>query len=263
MTRISDMQARRVELDGIGAFLADYAAILLKSGATCMRIDRNIDRIARRWGVEYSMTIMPRHIHMSVRDNGGCHNTFISSIGKSEISYGIIAGLSRLSWRIADGGLSLSEAREHLRSIGEAPRAAGAWVLLAVSCANAAFCRLFGGDIVAMAIVFVSTMCGYYLKQTLLRNGCDVRLVFILCAFVSSVLASGGTLFSLGSTAEVATATSVLYLVPGIPFLNAFSDMADRHYICFFSRMTDAVVLTCCLSAGLCAGLKLMEIGMF
>ncbi len=83
------------------------------------------------------------------------------------------------------------------------------------------------------------------------------------CAFVSSVLAAAGYLFSLGGTPDVAMATSVLYLVPGIPFLNAFSDMVDGHYICFFSRMTDAAILTCCLSAGLCLGMKLMNVGMF
>ena len=41
----------------------------------------------------------------------------------------------------------------------------------------------------------------------------------------------------------MAIATSVLYLVPGIAFLNAFNDMIDGHYVCFFSRLMDAIVL--------------------
>ncbi|MDE6344424.1 MAG: threonine/serine exporter family protein, partial [Muribaculaceae bacterium] len=62
---------------------------------------------------------------------------------------------------------------------------------------------------------------------------------------------------------SIALGTSVLYLVPGIPFLNSFSDMIYRHYFCAFCRFTDAVVLTCCLSIGLCAGMMLMNVGMF
>lgn len=251
------------DIEGAGAFLADYAAALLKSGATCMRIEKNIGRIARSWHVGCAMTIMPRHIHMEVSNCGGRRHTFISSIGNPLISYDIISKMSNLSWRIADNGLSLQQARASLEAIMATPCANGWWVLLAASCANSAFCRLFGGDSTAMALVFASTMYGYYLKQALAKHGCDARLVFFLCAFVSSTLASAATLFSIGSTAEVATATSVLYLVPGIPFLNAFSDMADRHYICSMSRLADAAILTCCLSAGLCAGLKLMDIGMF
>ncbi len=84
-----------------------------------------------------------------------------------------------------------------------------------------------------------------------------------MCAFVSSVIGASASLFGLGNTPEIAVGTSVLYLVPGIPFLNSFSDLLAGHYICAFSRMTHAVVLTCCLSLGLCGGLMLMGIGMF
>ncbi len=97
----------------------------------------------------------------------------------------------------------------------------------------------------------------------MLSRKTDTRIVFIICAFVSSVLACADSLFSIGKTPQVAVATSVLYLVPGIPLLNSFSDMIDRHYICFFSRMTDALILICCLSIGLCAGMWIMNIGMF
>ena len=70
-------------------------------------------------------------------------------------------------------------------------------------------------------------------------------------------------LFGLGSTPGIAIGSSVLYLVPGIPFLNSFSDLLNHHYICAFSRFMDAVVLTCCLSLGLCAGMAMMQVGMF
>ena len=115
----------------------------------------------------------------------------------------------------------------------------------------------------AAAVVFVATMCGYYLKQLLIAHKVDIRVVFIICAFISSVLACADKLFSLGATPDIAIGTSVLYLVPGVPLLNAFSDMLDHHYICFFSRMTDALVLICSLSIGLCAGMWAMGVGMF
>ncbi len=136
-------------------------------------------------------------------------------------------------------------------------------VLLLASVANASFCRLFGGDAVAMVVVFIATLAGCYLKQILLYKGWDVRAVFMACSFVSSVLGATGILFSLGGTPFIALGTSVLYLVPGIPLLNSFSDMLYRHYVCAFSRFVDAVVLTCCLSIGLCGGMVFMNVGMF
>ena len=115
----------------------------------------------------------------------------------------------------------------------------------------------------AVAVVFVATLCGYYLKQLMLSKKIDVRIVFIICAFVSSVLACADMLFSLGGTPQVAIGTSVLYLVPGVPYLNSMSDLLDGHYISFLSRFLDATVLTVCLSAGLCGGFLVMNLRWF
>ena len=258
-----DVMTNTASVNAIGHFLSDYAALLLRSGATCIRLEKNVERMAARWGMDVSMTIMPRHIHFAVTDSDGHSEAFIATIGKNLISYNVITRLSKLSWKVADCGLSPVEARGIFEKIKQTPCADKWWVLVAASLANGAFCRLFGGDAMAVGVVFAATLAGYYLKQTLLGAKWDVRVTFVACAFVSSVLAAAGYLFSLGGTPDVAMATSVLYLVPGIPFLNAFSDMVDGHYICFFSRMTDAAILTCCLSAGLCLGMKLMNVGMF
>ena len=247
----------------IGFFLSDYATLLLGSGATCIRLEKNVSRMAFTWNVNVAMAIMPRHIHMSVTDNAGGCETFISSINRSVISYEIITQLSKLSWEVRDTGVPLSVARQRFAGIKSLPNANRWWVLCAAACANASFCRLFGGDGWAMTVVLAATAAGFYLRQTLLGAKCDLRLTFFLCAIVSSILAAACSLFHLGDTPDVAMATSVLYLVPGIPFLNAFSDLIDRHYICSFSRMTDAIVLTCSLSAGLCIGMWLMNAGMF
>ncbi|WP_290451779.1 threonine/serine exporter family protein, partial [uncultured Duncaniella sp.] len=171
--------------------------------------------------------------------------------------------LSELSWAIADGRIGFEDAHAEMADIVEGDSQNEWLVLLLASVANASFCRLFGGDAVAMVVVFIATLAGYYLKQILLDKGWDVRAVFMACSFVSSVLGATGILFSLGNTPFIALGTSVLYLVPGIPLLNSFSDMLYRHYVCAFSRFVDAVVLTCCLSIGLCGGMMFMNVGMF
>ena len=179
------------------------------------------------------------------------------------ISFDINTRLSRLSWSMADDHLTLKAAKKKFEEIIRTPTADRRLVLILASCANAAFCRLFTGDWAAVGVVFLSTLVGFYLKQVLTKRKVDVRLVFIICAFISSILASTATMFSLGNTPDIAVGTSVLYLVPGIPFLNSFSDMLNGHYICAFGRFMNAVVLTCCLSLGLCGGMLLMNLSMF
>ncbi len=245
-------------------FLADYAVSLLGSGATCIRLEKNILRMASAFGKKVELTIMPRHIHMTVwQPNADDQFTSISSVKSGPISFSLNTTLSRLSWRVADEGLSLDETRKKLLEATTTDKANPWLTLLLASLANASFCGIFGGDPTAMSIVFIATAAGFNLKQLLAKLHADTRLAFFLCAFVSSVIGSSDFLFPSGSTPAVAVGTSVLYLVPGIPFLNSFSDLLYRHYICAFSRFTDAMILTGCLSLGLCLGMKLMNVGMF
>lgn len=256
---MTDSNARRM-----CDFMARYAVWLFGSGSTCIRLEKNLHRIAAAAGVEVEVTILPRHIHLTVRepDNGDTVTT-IASIRTLPVNYDLISRLSKLSWDIADGSLPCDKAGAELDDIISNPHGDIPGLPLLAGAANASFCRLFGGDAVAMAVVFVATLAGFILKQMMAGRHSDPRVIVIVCSFVSAVLAAADGLFGLGSTPAVAIGSSVLYLVPGIPFINSFSDMIDGHYICALGRMMQAIVITCCLSAGLCCGMLLMNVDMF
>lgn len=245
-------------------FLTEYAERLLGCGATCMRIEKNIDRMAATFGKKVEITIMPRHIHMTVW-HPGCDDiyTSISTVKATPISYSLNTRLSELSWEIADNNLPLREAERKFSEIVKADKENPWHVLLLASLANACFCGIFGGDWIAMAIVFVATATGFNLKQVLARRHIDARVIFFLCAFVSAVIGATDYIFPLSTTPAIAVGTSVLYLVPGIPFLNSFNDMLYKHYICATCRFIDAIVLTGCLSLGLLLALKIMNVQIF
>ena len=248
----------------IAAFLADYAALLSGCGATCIRIDKNTRRMADTFGMELDIFIMPTNVNVSVwRKGSSLRETAIRKTSACGISFNINARLSRLSWEVADNHLDLSAALKHFDRVRRTAPTGKREVLLLTSLANASFCRLFGGDIVAMLIVFVSTLAGYRLKQIMLEEKCDMRLTFLCASFFSAALSAGGHIFNIGSTPEIALGTSVLYLIPGVPYINAVSDMIYRHYLCAFSRFMDALVLTACLSAGLCAGMFILGLRWF
>lgn len=242
-------------------FLSEYAGWLLSSGCTVIRLEKNVRRIAESLGMQADLSILPHHMHITVKDDvGHDYYTAVASRKNSGISFNINTLLSRMSWDMADGKLDFDQAKAKMPEIVSQTGELNPWIVtLAVAFANASFCRLFGGDLIAMGIIFVSTFAGYMLKLVLLEKKVDMRLTVILCSFVSSVLASADGLFSLGTTPDLTIGTSVLYLVPGIPFINSFSDIIDRHYICAFGRLMDAIVITACLSFGLLCGLFMMN----
>lgn len=242
-------------------FLGDCAAWLLGCGATCIRIEKNITRMASAFGLDVGITIMPRHVEIYAKSPDGEHSLLPNVIRQAPrcgLNFTINTRLSRLSWDVADRKISCEEAIEQFNQIITSPPTPKTEILFLASMANAAFCRLFGGDITAVIVVFIATLIGFKLRKIMLAKKQDIRVVFLCCSFFSAAICAGAHIFDWGSTPEIALGTSVLYLIPGVPYINSVSDLLASHYLCAFSRVVDALVLTACLSIGLCAGMYLL-----
>lgn len=245
-------------------FFAEYSSWLMGSQATCIRIEKNLGRMSKAFGVRADINITPSHIYISV-DGDEHHRPFVCvrRVPKMPVSFAINTSLSRLSWNVADGLLNFEQACAEFEKIKKNEPEDYRLVMVLVSFANMSFCRLFGGDAISMAIVFVATFFGYLVKVEMLKRKLDIRLIFITCALTSSVLASTADLFGWGDTPQIALGTSVLYLIPGIPYINSVSDLLDGHYLCSISRFIDAITLTACLSVGLYLGVIFMGLSFF
>ena len=242
-------------------FLRDYTTELYASGATTIRIEKNLSRIAERWHTKADFSVLPTCIVLNLWDeNEEKSYTVTGKIPSDRINFNTVSDLSGLSWKIADEGLDVAEATERFKAVRDKKKLNPWLVLVLVGLANASFCELFGGDLVSMAIVFIATVNGFFLKQKLPAKGVDFRIVIVLAACLSAVIACSGFVFGLGNTPEVALATSVLYFVPGIPFCNAVCDLIYGHYICCISRFLHALIITVCLSLGLCIAFGLLNI---
>ena len=205
------MNEYRPTVKDVCDFLANYSSRLLACGATCIRLEKNVNRIAQTYGKNVDVTIMPRHISLTVSEADGSESqTVITSIRQAPVSFNINTRLSRLSWTITDRDIDISEAGKEFDHIITSDSQNGLIVLLLVTLANASFCRLFGGDAVAMAVVAMATFAGYWVKTLLLEHGVDIRVTFAACSFISAILGATDGLFSLGSTPELAIGTSVL-----------------------------------------------------
>lgn len=247
----------------MATFLSTYAGILFSNGSTCIRLEKNVTRIAETFNMRSALSIFPRHIHLTVSDSNGNVTTAVVDITVMPVNFAIITRLSSLSWDISDHRISLNDAKDKISEISSAPQIGICSRTVLIAAANASFCRLFQGDITAMLIVFIATIGGLVVRQTLSSRDFDFRMTTILSAFTAVVIASTDHIFSLGTTPDTAIATSVLYLIPGIPLINSFCDMLDGRYICAFGRLMHAIVLTACMSIGLYLGLSAMKISIF
>ncbi len=245
-------------LHEVGVFLSEYATHLMSCGVHSSRVIRNTKRIGISLGCEVKISIFQKSLIISVLDlRSREHYNEVCEIYPYPISFEHNARLSALSWETYDHHLSFAEIKERYELIIKAPMIHPLFVLLLVGFANASFCRLFGGDWASMGIVFSSTLCGMLVKQQMSQRGVNHYLTFIVSAFVASLCASTSVIFDI--TSEIAIATSVLYLVPGVPLINGVIDIVEGHVAIGLSRLVSAWLLIGSIAIGLSFTILIMK----
>lgn len=243
-------------------FLADYAARLAGVGATVRRIERNIDRMSPAFGVKSVITVLPGHIELitEVLDSDCQHAVAMRSVPRTGLNFDVNSALSALSWHVADGDYDFDRARKEYDKIVNRKRLDGWWLLALVTAANMCFCRIFEGDLIATLIVGVATAVGFTIKHYLARKGVDARIVVIVSAFAASLIGCLSYNVPMCTTPMIALGTSVLYLIPGVIYLNSVSDVIDGHTLRALSEFANGVILTICIAVGLTLAVLAMSL---
>ena len=251
----------QAELKAIARFVAEYATRLMGSGVHTSRVVRNTKRLGEALGVRVIVSAFQKVVNFSVVDDeSGEVCTEAADIPPLPISFELNAELSALSWEAYDRRMPLPEIRTRYAEIIARPRLGPIFTLLLVGLANASFCRLFGGDWLAVSIVFTATLLGFFLRQRMQARGLNHYVIFIASSFAASMCASVALMFD--TTSEVALATSVLFLIPGVPLINGVIDIVEGHVLNGIARLTSALMLIICIAIGLSCTLMIVKNGL-
>lgn len=231
-------------------FVAEYVAHLMGCGIHTSRVVRNTKRIGASLNLDVKISVFQKSIILTMQ-NKNTEEIFseVVEIPTLPVSFEHNSELSALSWEAIDNKLPFEELKEKYFKIISAPRINSLVVLMLVGLANASFCKLFGGDWISMSIVFLATIVGFFIRTQLLAQHVNHYIVFIVSAFAASLLASSSLLFN--TTSDTAIATSVLYLIPGVPLMNGVIDIVEGHTLTGISRLTNAFLLIVCVAIGL------------
>ena len=252
-------------------FLLRYATTQTSVGVQTNRIVVNTTRIAHAYGYEPTIMTFQRNMTMTLSPvlGDGRHSyrpldahpvSGMLQHRHGPLNFFFNAELSRLSWYTYDNHPSLDELEERFQKILTSPPVNRWLILFLISLANMAFCLLFGGDLVSGLFVFLGTFCGFLLRQELNRRHVYHYLTVVLSAFVASFVVGLGAKFGYEEFPKIALSASVLYLIPGVPFINGMMDILDGYVLNGISRLLTAVMIVVSITVGL--SVTLMSLGL-
>ena len=228
--------------------LASYAGhILLENGAEISRVEETMERIAGHYGVDSSSFFVLSNGIFTTADSGFAKVEFIPFKG-AQLQR--VAEVNQLSRDIADGLLTIDQARERLTAIRNM-KSSGNWgQILGSAVGSAGFCIIFGGGLMDAAAAFVTGallwafVCFVTAPHTskIIGNIAGSALATTLCIIFHRL----GFGVNLGNM----IIGSLIPLIPGVPFTNGIKDLANEDYLAGDTRLLDALMVFLCIAVG-------------
>lgn len=222
--------------------------ILLENGAEISRVEDTMERISSHYGVHTGhFFVLSNGIFTTSSSNKYANVEFIPIRG---IQLSKVVEVNRLSYRIASGKVSLTQARAELDAIRDEPMKP-AWEQIVGSAFGAAgFCAVFGGGFMDCATAFVVGAL-LYLFLLFVSSRYLSKIVGGICnSLVATLLCLASYRLGFGSSLSNIIIGAIMPLIPGVPFVNGVRDLADSDYIAGTTRLTDAMLGFFCIALG-------------
>lgn len=222
--------------------------ILLENGAEISRVEDTMERISSHYGVNTGhFFVLSNGIFTTSSANKYANVEFIPIRG---IQLSKVVEVNRLSYRIAAGKVSLTQARAELDAIRDEPMKP-AWEQIVGSAFGAAgFCAVFGGGFMDCAAAFVVGAI-LYLFLLFVSSRYLSKIVGGICnSLVATLLCLASYRLGFGSSLSNIIIGAIMPLIPGVPFVNGVRDLADSDYIAGTTRLTDAMLGFFCIALG-------------
>lgn len=236
----------------LGASLLEIAMLLMVSGASAGRVRNTIDRISNSFGYITYILISQRTIIISVYDQSGhCVFNSFKRTPPHAINFSIISEISRASWQVVEEKWTVQQLHEAVPRLGAIPHYPRILILLFTALAGASFCRLAGGHALDMLLVFLGTFTGLFIRQQATKMRFNPYLCVYFAALTSSLIAGLLVKIDTGVNHAIALVTSILFLIPGVPLINAFADMIEGNLQNGLIRGLNGFIISFTIALGL------------
>lgn len=246
--------------------LLSVGQLLMENGADTAQIFRDMKRVAAYMGIpaeKFHLHIMYTTLMLNISDENHSHTSFRKCI-KHAVDMRIISGVSRLTWRAMREHYTMDEFRGELKKIATRPRFYNKWLTIcAAGSGCGAFCTLFGCDFNAAIYTAISAIIGKVIQmQCHDRFGINPYVSMTFAAFSATICAYLTHLLPT-TTPWHPMIAAALFMVPGIPLINALSDILNTYLVSGAARILHTGVIIGAMTFGIVFAIGMADFDSF
>lgn len=250
---------RMAELRDVLDIALRAGQLLLENGAETWRVEETVHRLGTALGAEWlDIYVTPTGIIISTIAAHE-HRTRIRRVVGLGVDLSKVGALVELSRRAVAGQATRADVRERLEQIAAAQRAYPLWlVVLLVAIACAGFAALSGAGLAEFVLTVLAAGLGMIVRLWLNRIFASPLLTTVISALVAVTTAILSSRLIACPRPDLVIISSVLFLLPGVPMINAIGDLINGDLVSGLARGAQAALVLAALALGMVLGLALL-----
>lgn len=240
--------------------------LLMESGADTNRIVRDLKRTAAYMGIpeeKINMHVMYTTLMLNVSDGDHSYTKF-RKCQHHGVNMTIISALSKLTWRALENSYTLGQYETELNRVECLKRHySPALTMTAAGIACGSFSLLFGGDMIAFFCTAISATFAFWLRHLCNSWKINPYASVAIAAFTATVLAYLTQFFANSATPWHPMIACALFIVPGIPLINAVDDMLHNYIVAGMTRAMNTLLIGGSMTFGIILAIRLCQVDDF
>nr|WP_315200816.1 threonine/serine exporter family protein [uncultured Flavobacterium sp.] len=245
----------------LGEMLLEIGSLLIVSGANTERVKVTISRIAGAFCCDSDLMITNHALMITLTYKENIKTfTSVKWVPNMHLNFNLISDISTMSWKIVEEKWSVERINNEVLLLNRNPLYPRFAVLFLVALAGASFCRLFGGGLTEMILCFLGSFLGLFARQETMKLKFNFYVCIFFASLTSSFLVGAYSYFNPDKDFIHALSTCVLFLIPGVPMINSFSDLIDGNILNGTTRGVNVLVIAFAIALGLTVSLLIFNL---
>lgn len=231
-------------------FLVSACRILMECGCSSNRVELLTTRLGLSWGFEVETMAIPTGVWLAVR-RGKERVLELTRIKNWGVDLDKLVRLNDLVDLIEVHQISIPEAHIRMQNIAKAP-APYPWylTLLAGGGSSLGLVYFFGGDSIELFLAFVVGLLVQAINKYGLRTEAQRHLSDFICAMVVAAVVLMFKRVFPGIDAPKLTVGGLTGLFPGLTFVNAVHEIAQKNLVSGTAKLIEGLVVSMTLVFG-------------
>jgi uncharacterized membrane protein YjjP (DUF1212 family) len=259
MVESSGSESRHMTMD----LCLRIGELLLSNGAGAADVTATMQSVANHLGmrapvIDVTFTSLSMGYHAEPEQPP---ITLLRNVVHREIDYEDLSRVDHLVRRILNDECDLREARATIARIASSPHRRKRWaVTLGWGSMCAGISLMLGGDWVVMAIAFVAGVSIDRTIKLMEHRRLPAFYQQVAGGLVATLIAVVASTVHLGPSPELVITANIVMLLSGIGFMGALQDCLSGYYVTGAARLTEALLATAGIIAGVSGGLAIGEL---